>query len=171
LAAAAAWDLIVYHGELLDRLELKSPVLVGHSFGGLVACEIAATMPERVSKVVLIDMPASNWMLLSPTDLRAALFADPKGEHAEKFFQMPSDTAARIDARVVMLDGAGHMPHFRSGGKRGEAGRRISRRSRMPEGFLLIGTSRPAAAFCATAGNNAYPQTSADEKRRIGAAA
>ena len=36
------WDLIVYHGELLDRLELKSPVLAGHSFGGLVACEIAA---------------------------------------------------------------------------------------------------------------------------------
>ena len=24
------WDLIVYHGELFDRLELKSPVLVGH---------------------------------------------------------------------------------------------------------------------------------------------
>ena len=44
------WDLIVYHGELLDRLELKSPVLVGHSFGGLVACEIAAAMPERVEK-------------------------------------------------------------------------------------------------------------------------
>ena len=84
------WDLIVYYGELLDRLALKSPVLVGHSFGGLVAREIAAAMHERVSKLVLIDpvglwredMPVKNWMLLSPADLRAALFADPKGEHA-----------------------------------------------------------------------------------------
>jgi pimeloyl-ACP methyl ester carboxylesterase len=105
------WDLIVYHGELLDRLELKSPVLVGHSFGGLVACEIAAAMPERVSKLVLIDpvglwredLPVKNWMLLSPADLRAALFADPKGEHAEKFFQMPGDTAERIDAQVGFI--------------------------------------------------------------------
>ena len=105
------WDLIVYHGELLDRLELKSPVLVGHSFGGLVACEIAAAMPERVSKLILIDpvglwredMPIKNWMLLSPADLRAALFADPKGEHAEKFFQLPSETAERIDAQVGFI--------------------------------------------------------------------
>ena len=42
-------------------------------------------------------------MLLSPTDLRAALFADPKGEHAEKFFQLPSDAAARIDAQVGFI--------------------------------------------------------------------
>jgi len=105
------WDLIVYYGELFDRLALKSPVLVGHSFGGLVGCEIAAAMPERVKKLVLIDpvglwrddMPVKNWMLLSPADLRAALFADPKGEHAEKFFQMPGETAARIDAQVGFI--------------------------------------------------------------------
>ena len=102
------WDLVVYYGELLDRLALKSPVLVGHSFGGLVASEIAAAMPERVAKLVLIDpvglwrddVPVKNWMLLSPDELRAALFADPKGAHAEKFFSVPKEDAARIDARV-----------------------------------------------------------------------
>jgi len=102
------WDLVVYYGELLDRLGLKSTVLVGHSFGGLVACEIAAAMPERVLKLVLIDpvglwrddLPVKNWMLLSPDELRAALFADPAGAHAEKFFGVPKEDAARIDARV-----------------------------------------------------------------------
>jgi len=102
------WDLIVYYGELFDRLELKSTALAGHSFGGMVACEIAAAMPERVSKLVLIDpvglwrddLPVRNWMLLSPAELRAALFADPKGEHAEKFFNMPGEAADRIDAQV-----------------------------------------------------------------------
>ena len=29
-------DLVVYHGELFDRLELAAPALVGHSFGGLL---------------------------------------------------------------------------------------------------------------------------------------
>jgi pimeloyl-ACP methyl ester carboxylesterase len=100
--------LIIYYGELLDRLALKHTVLVGHSFGGMLACEIAAAMPERVAKLVLIDpvglyrddSPVKNWMVLSPDELRAALFADPKGAHAEKFFATPSDDAARIDAKV-----------------------------------------------------------------------
>ena len=94
--------------ELLDRFALKHTVLVGHSFGGMLACEIAAAMPERVSKLVLIDpaglyrddIPVKNWMVLSPDELRAALFADPKGAHAEKFFATPQDDAARIDAKV-----------------------------------------------------------------------
>ena len=33
-------DLVVYYGELFDKLELSSPALVGHSFGGLLAAEI-----------------------------------------------------------------------------------------------------------------------------------
>jgi pimeloyl-ACP methyl ester carboxylesterase len=102
------FDLIVYYGELFDRLALKHAVLVGHSFGGMLACEIAAAMPERVSKLVLIDpvglyrddIPVKNWMVLSPDELRAALFADPKGAHAEKFFATPKEDTARIDAKV-----------------------------------------------------------------------
>lgn len=102
------FDLIVYHGELLDRLALKHTVLVGHSFGGMLAGEIAAAMPERIAKLVLIDpvglwhedRPVKNWMVLSPDELRAALFADPKSAHAEKFFATPQDDAARIDAKV-----------------------------------------------------------------------
>ena len=39
-------------------------------------------------------------MLLSADELRAALFADPKGTHAEKFFAVPEEDAARIDAKV-----------------------------------------------------------------------
>ncbi len=101
-------DLIVYYGELLDRLELGSAVLVGHSFGGMLACEIAAAMPERVSRLVLIDpvglwrddLPVKNWMLLSQAELRGALFSDPAGEVAQKFFGLPTEAAARIDAQV-----------------------------------------------------------------------
>ena len=66
-------DLVVYHGELFDKLELAAPALVGHSFGGLVAAEFAAAAPKSVGRLVLIDpvglwrddLPVKNWMLLS----------------------------------------------------------------------------------------------------------
>jgi pimeloyl-ACP methyl ester carboxylesterase len=104
-------DLVVYYGELFDRLELGKAVLVGHSFGGMLACEIAAAMPERVSRLILIDpvglwrddLPVRNWMILSPAELRAALFADGAGEVAQKFFGLPTETAARIDAQVSLI--------------------------------------------------------------------
>ena len=40
-------DLVVYYGELFDRLELRAPAVVGHSFGALVAAELAAAVPGR----------------------------------------------------------------------------------------------------------------------------
>ena len=54
------WDLVLYYYELFDELGLDAPAVIGHSFGGMVAAEIAATNPERVSKLVLID-PIGLW--------------------------------------------------------------------------------------------------------------
>ncbi|MFZ3357922.1 MAG: alpha/beta hydrolase [Xanthobacteraceae bacterium] len=104
--AVDSWhDLVVYCGELLDRLELSSPLLVGHSFGALVAAEFAAAAPRSVGQLVLIDPvglwrddhPVRNWMLLSEAARKSSLFADPAGEAARRFFDVPADSAARID--------------------------------------------------------------------------
>jgi pimeloyl-ACP methyl ester carboxylesterase len=104
--AFAGWhDLVVYYGELLDRLELAAPAVVGHSFGGLVAAELAAAMPKSVGRMVLIDPvglwrddhPVKNWMLLNDTERKPSLFADPEGEAAKQFFAVPSDSAERVD--------------------------------------------------------------------------
>src|SRR5215472_7934805 len=54
--ALDSWlDLVVYYGELLDALSLTAPAIVGHSFGGLLAAEIAAAEPKAASRLVLID--------------------------------------------------------------------------------------------------------------------
>jgi pimeloyl-ACP methyl ester carboxylesterase len=98
-------DLVVYYGELLDRLELAAPALVGHSFGGLVAAELAAAAPKSVGRLVLIDpvglwrddLPVKNWMVLSDGERAPSLFADPEGEAAKRFFGTPDDPAERID--------------------------------------------------------------------------
>ena len=55
------WDLVLYYAERLDTLGLPRATLVGHSFGGMVAAEIAATNPERVDRLVLIA-PVGLWL-------------------------------------------------------------------------------------------------------------
>ena len=104
-------DLIVYYGELLERLKLDAPVFVGHSFGGLVAAEVAAAMPRSVSRLVLIDpvglwrddLPVKNWMLLNDKERRPSLFADPDGEAAQRFFAVPGEAEERVDVLAQLI--------------------------------------------------------------------
>ncbi len=104
-------DLVVYHGELLDALKLDAAVLAGHSFGGLVAAEIAAAVPRSAAKLVLIDPvglwrddhPVKNWMVLSDRERKSSLFAGPESEGAKKFFTVPSDAAERVDTLAQMI--------------------------------------------------------------------
>jgi pimeloyl-ACP methyl ester carboxylesterase len=105
------WDLVLYYYELFDQLGLESPAVVGHSFGGMVAAEVAATNPTRVSRLVLIDpvglwrddTPVKNWMVMQPEDLLAAVFADPAGPAAQRMMAMPDDPQAQIDARIQFM--------------------------------------------------------------------
>jgi pimeloyl-ACP methyl ester carboxylesterase len=106
------WDLVAYYYELFDKLGLRSPAIVGHSFGGVVAAELAETAPERVSKLVLVspiglwrdDAPVRNWMIITPaTDLPKYLLADPDGPVAQQMFGPPADPAQAVEAQIQMI--------------------------------------------------------------------
>ncbi len=104
-------DLVAYHGELIDRLGLTAPDLVGHSFGGLVAAEFAAAAPRSVGRLVLIDslglwrddLPVRNWMVLRDAERRPTLFADPDGAAAGRFFDVPKDPAERVETLAALI--------------------------------------------------------------------
>lgn len=93
------WDLALCYDELLDHLRLSDVMLVGHSFGAMVACEVAAVRPSRVRRLVLIDpigfwrddAPVTNWMLLAPAELPAYVFSKPEGPAAKALFSIPDD--------------------------------------------------------------------------------
>jgi pimeloyl-ACP methyl ester carboxylesterase len=51
----AIGDYARFMGELMDALALPPAVLVGNSFGGQVALEVALTEPGRVHQLVLVD--------------------------------------------------------------------------------------------------------------------
>src|SRR6516162_6465441 len=79
------WDLVLYYYELFDKLGLEAPSVVGHSFGGMIAAELAATNPRRVGKLVLIDAlglwrddtPIPNYMVMPQAQLDPLFFHDP----------------------------------------------------------------------------------------------
>jgi pimeloyl-ACP methyl ester carboxylesterase len=53
-------DLALHYDSLLQALGLESVTLVGHSFGGMLAAEIAAHTPTRVGRLVLAS-PMGLW--------------------------------------------------------------------------------------------------------------
>ncbi|QKO02453.1 esterase/lipase [Mycobacterium phage DroogsArmy] len=53
-------DIAEILGETLDALDIEHAVVVGHSMGGGLAVEFAASNPERVDAVVLLDAAAGK---------------------------------------------------------------------------------------------------------------
>ena len=98
------WDLVLYYCDLFEALGLESAPVIGHSFGAMMAAELAANHPERVSKLVLMcpiglwreDAPIPNWMLVTPgSDLPRFLVHDPNGPLAKQMFGVP-DTELQL---------------------------------------------------------------------------
>ena len=97
------WDLVLCYDELLEALDLSQATFVGHSFGGMIACEVAAAAPRRASELVLIDPigfwrdtdPVVNWMALEPAEMRRRIFRDPDSAPAQQMFA-GEDAAARV---------------------------------------------------------------------------
>jgi pimeloyl-ACP methyl ester carboxylesterase len=59
-------DLTIYYDDILRALGLGKVTIVGHSYGGMIAAELAAHFPERVSALVLIS-PFGFWNDEHPT--------------------------------------------------------------------------------------------------------
>ena len=85
--------------ETLDALGLKSMPVVGTSFGGMMACELAAHQPQRVSKMVVLDpiglwrddAPVAPYMLMPPEKLLATLYKDLSSPPVQAALKMPDD--------------------------------------------------------------------------------
>jgi pimeloyl-ACP methyl ester carboxylesterase len=114
------WDLVLCYDELLDRLGLADVVLAGHSFGAMVACEVAAQRPSRVRRLALIDpiglwrddAPVTNWMLLGPPELPEHVFHDPAGPAAKALFAVPDDLDEGALARTRLSWAMGSTGKF-----------------------------------------------------------
>jgi len=114
------WDLVLCYDELLGALGVEPAVFVGHSFGAMVACEVAASSPRRARQLVLIDPigfwrdadPVVNWMALEPAEMRQRLFRDPTSEAARRLFGDTDNEKAAAAARVRLAWAMGTTGKF-----------------------------------------------------------
>ncbi|MEC3981511.1 alpha/beta fold hydrolase [Amycolatopsis sp. H20-H5] len=82
---ASVTELARVYVELLERLDLTDVTVVGNSFGGWLAAEMALLKSPRVSGAVIVDgigievagHPITDVSGLSPTELRSHSFHDP----------------------------------------------------------------------------------------------
>lgn len=78
-------DIAFLYADLLDALNIKRATVVGMSFGGWIAAELAVLDPHRIERLVLINAiglriagaPIADLFAMSPQEKIAALFHDP----------------------------------------------------------------------------------------------
>ena len=111
------WDLVLYYNELLDALGVAKADVVGHSFGGMVAAELACNNPDRVGRLVLIasmglwldDYPIPDISGMPPAQLPGLIFADPTGPLATS---MPSPDPNDPDALLMAVNSLASFLQF-----------------------------------------------------------
>lgn len=98
------WDTITAYDDMLDALNIKKCRLMGHSFGGMLAAELAAHRPKAIEKLVLIapiglwreDAPytVASWCALDADEIMDALFYDRSHPDVVKRMTPPSSRKA-----------------------------------------------------------------------------
>ena len=78
-------DLVYHYLDVMDQLGLDRPHVVGASFGGWIAAELAEAAPHRIGSLVLLgpaglrlpDHPVADLFIMSPEQVLTTLFHDP----------------------------------------------------------------------------------------------
>jgi pimeloyl-ACP methyl ester carboxylesterase len=84
-AVEAVDDLVFHYLDVMDALGLERAHVVGASFGGWIAAELAVTAPHRIASLVLLspaglrlpDHPVPDIFLMTPDELVATHFEHP----------------------------------------------------------------------------------------------
>jgi pimeloyl-ACP methyl ester carboxylesterase len=99
-------DLVYHYLDVLDGLGLARPHVVGASFGGWIAAEVAVHSPHLIGSLTLLsaaglrlpDHPVADVFLMPPAKLAAALFHDPPPPAPAPLAGAPPDLDAIITA-------------------------------------------------------------------------
>lgn len=114
------WELVLYYDDLFDQLGLGEVDLIGHSFGAMVAAEIAATHRSRVRRLVLIDAmglwndatPVQDHLLVSEQRRGELLYHDHTVPEISQRLVAPHDLTQARAATLALFDALGATSHF-----------------------------------------------------------
>ncbi len=93
---------------LCDQLDIRQPVVVGHSFGGCVALELAARRPPLLAGIVMIEAPVVSspdrraWRLERAQALRSEDRDVPRRILTEAYV-LPTDERVRLAGLIERM--------------------------------------------------------------------
>jgi len=105
-------DLALHYDDLLDALRLERCTLLGHSFGAMIAAELAAHVPSRVERLVLISplglwndqYPVADLFAVPSTDMPRLLYATPP--------QSTNGATSDVETLVALVKGMTTVARF-----------------------------------------------------------
>ena len=100
------WDLVLFYEELITFLGIKTTVIIGHSYGGMLAAEIAASFNTIVSQLILVSplglwldkKPIPDFFMMTPSERSQLLWNNPESAIAKSWIDAPEDQAAKIES-------------------------------------------------------------------------
>jgi len=103
------WDLMVFYEELMQQLGIDRAHAIGHSYGGMLAAELAAHRPEMVSRLVLIDSlglwlddsPISDFFVLTAEERAKTMWFDSECDAARAAFTEPTDPEEKMETELA----------------------------------------------------------------------
>jgi pimeloyl-ACP methyl ester carboxylesterase len=108
-------DLALAYDDFLAALDVGPVAVVGHSFGGMAAAELAAHSPHRVCALVLVapvglwddDHPVLDIFATPAAELVTKLWADPASEIARAGFggSPPTTQEEQVETIIRMVQG------------------------------------------------------------------
>lgn len=105
------WDLVLGYYDLLDALRIDRADIIGHSMGGMIACEMAATDQSRVARLIAIapaglfdmDNPMPDIFAMRPEELARRVLVDPHSELARMLGALPDDLDEQVEVLIQRL--------------------------------------------------------------------
>jgi pimeloyl-ACP methyl ester carboxylesterase len=108
-------DMALAYDDFLAALDLGPVAVVGHSFGGMFAAELAAHSPQRVAALVLVapvglwddDHPVLDIFATPTAEIPSKLWADPSSEIARAGFggSPPTSPDEQVETIIRMVQG------------------------------------------------------------------
>lgn len=105
------WDLVLCYYDLLDALGIDRADLIGHSMGGMIACEMAANDPSRVGRLIAIapaglfdvDDPMPDIFAMRSEELVRRILVDPTSPIADQLTATPDDVDEQVEVLIQRL--------------------------------------------------------------------
>ena len=106
-------DMVDFYMDFLDHFHLQRVPIIGFSLGGWLAAELAATCPERISRLILVDAVGlkvegaeiADIFLLTPQELTPLVFHDVlQVAEREKLFPLkpaPEEVELRENSQIM----------------------------------------------------------------------